>query len=188
MFWSFHLAPLKQPIRIRSSPKTHLWRLAPNYRRPTIPLTSFQSLLCSWIVFSSVWYQQYSGAVLPPSVMVLFLFRSVLFNIFEAKFERIVCCSVQLGEKSWGRIEHLVLGQPKRGKVLVQRWGGWVHPGRRRWVHPASGGWPSGCSQAARGCLLTPRQALTLPPPSSVFPLPVYLQSTAASPDQGGLT
>ena len=28
--------------------------------------------MCSWIVFSSVWYQQYSGAVLPPSVMVLF--------------------------------------------------------------------------------------------------------------------
>ena len=28
-------------------------------------------LLCSWIVFSSVWYQQFSGAVLLPSVMVL---------------------------------------------------------------------------------------------------------------------
>ena len=44
------------------------------YRCSTIPLTSFQSLLYSQVVFSSVWYQQYSGAVLPPSVMVLFNF------------------------------------------------------------------------------------------------------------------
>ena len=60
---------MSQPSRRRREGR----RLAPDYRRPTIPLTSFQSLLCSWIVFSSVWYQQYSGAVLPPSVMVLLI-------------------------------------------------------------------------------------------------------------------
>ena len=50
--------------------------------RPTIPLTSYQSLLCSWIVFSSVWYQQYSGAVLPPSVMVLLYCAYCLYCLY----------------------------------------------------------------------------------------------------------
>ena len=50
--------------------KTDVWHPTIDARLSLLHL--FQSLLCSWIVFSSVWYQQYSGAVLPPSVMVLY--------------------------------------------------------------------------------------------------------------------
>ena len=78
---------MKQPSRRRREGQ----RLAPDYRRPTILLTSFQSLLCSWIVSSSVWYQQYSGAVLPPSVMVLY-FMYLLSSSLSFSFSPLNFC------------------------------------------------------------------------------------------------
>ena len=56
------------------------------------PDTSLKSLLCSEIVFSYDWYQQFCGAVLPPSVMVLFILIFHKFYLFESHTSGIITC------------------------------------------------------------------------------------------------